>query len=134
MRGLFGAASAYNSGSLLQLGIGAAAPVSFSQAGPAFGTVQRANATTFTATSTGIYRVTYRLDLVSSAVLQTVQPYVGGSAVGPARSIPIGVLTVADTVLVNATAGQMIQLRNTGLLPLLLIAGDTSSILIEQIG
>jgi len=107
-----GAASAYSNAPLTVTSPSAASvPIAFATAGPMAGTVTRTNSTTFTVSDTGLYTVDYHVAITAGAA-GTISVYVDGVSQGPTSSA----LTPADqsdSVLVNAVAGNTVELRFT---------------------
>jgi hypothetical protein len=111
-------------------------PLPFNTAGLAFGTLAPptppSTATTVTTGAAGVYEVTYRLDVTTTAI-GSIRVFVDGVAIGAGNGITPAVTTSAgDTVLFQAGAGNVIEVRFTGTLGLLTTTG-TSSIVVKHI-
>jgi hypothetical protein len=136
--GILGGVSRYSEAALSLPNItttGVAIP--FTTSGLVFGSFDvpttPATATTITVGATGVYEVTYRLDVATTGA-GTIQVYDNDTPEGPGTSLATILTTEAsDTVLLHATAGDEIQLRFTGALGLL-TSTNSSSLIVTQIG
>jgi hypothetical protein len=88
----------------------------------------------FTVLHTGTYNIFYRLSTSTGALLTTVQISVNGLPISPSNVQSIAGQPLVDMVSVNASAGDIISLVNSGSLPLTLTAGTDASITINQVG
>ena len=131
--GVQGAAGGYNTAVATPVidAVAANVPIAFNVASPADGSVVRTNATTFTVSQSGLFTVDYHLAVTTSA-LGSITVAVNGVLEGPASTLTGAAATVADTVLVDAVAGDIVQLMYT---PTVLGTGivlGSSTIVVEQ--
>jgi hypothetical protein len=130
--GVQGAASAFTTAPATVLApTTAGAPVSFDTAGPADGSVTRTNATTFTVSDSGLFTVNYNLGLSSSA-LGSIRVAVDGTPTGPASPLTVLVTGVSNSVLVQASAGDTIQLLFVPTVAGSSIGLTSASVVVEQ--
>jgi hypothetical protein len=107
--GVQGAASAYNAAILaLTAPTVAGVPVTFDTAGPADGSVTRTNTSTFTVSEDGLYTVDFRLNLTAAAV-GNIAVYVNGVQAALTNTVPAAVGIVTNRVLLDANAGDIVQ-------------------------
>ena len=129
--GVQGAASAYNTGAIVvSAPTTAPVPIPFAMAGPAAGTVSRSSATTFALAQSGLYRVEYNLGVVSGDT-GIMSVAVNGVPIGQGKSLAASNGFV-NSVLVEATGGDTIQLVFVSSTGGVNISLDNSSILVEQ--
>jgi hypothetical protein len=131
--GTQGIASAYNVASPVTITAPTAdpEPVTFDTPGPATGSVEITDDTTFTLDQDGLYTVEYHLALTTS-VLGQVAVFVNGAQVGPAMALGVGTPNVSDTVLFDAEPGATVQLMFTPAVAGTAIGLGNSSIVVEQ--
>ncbi|MEO6159077.1 MAG: hypothetical protein ABIQ39_15785, partial [Ilumatobacteraceae bacterium] len=116
--GLLAAASAYNSGGLLSV-VPLGTAVDFPTPGDGFGSnIVRTNSTTYTLAATGTYQITYNISSADVGLLNGNVNVVKNStiAIGPGSKLASLFVGASNTVLVNATAGDTVQLVISGLL------------------
>jgi hypothetical protein len=128
-----GAASAYSTATATLTPTGTtAAPIAFSTAGPASGSVTRKDATTFTARDNALYSVTYDAEFTGPAVAGTVSVFVNGVATGPAVPVAPSSPSVRDDVLVAVPAAGTIDVRFTPTAPGGTLTISSSSIVVTE--
>jgi hypothetical protein len=86
---------------------------------------------TFTVTADGMYTVDYHLALATS-VGGEVAVFVDGAQAGPSTALGLATPNVSDTVLLEATAGDTIQLMFTPTVAGTAIGLDDSSMVVQQ--
>jgi hypothetical protein len=131
--GVQGAANAYNVALLTTVTAPTLVrvPLTFDTAGPADGSVARTNTTTFTVSQDGLYTVDYHLNF-TTAVPGTISVIVAGVQQGPGSALTGATTDVSDTVLIDANAGDTVQLAFTPAVAGTSIGLGSSSITIEQ--
>lgn len=130
-----GAATAYSTNTtpapLVITGVTPAA-IAFTTAGPAAGSVTRRDATTFVASDSGLYTVSYDVQF-DAVVAGSVSVFVNGVATGPAVPVAAGsAMSVSDDALVLVPVAGTVDVRFTPAASGAVVTVASSSVVVSQ--
>ncbi len=122
---------ATNDGAVVAIGAGSA--VQFNDVDVRVGAaISQVDADTFEVAADGVYKVTYRLSTTLLTALGGVQVEVGGASAGATNTLAAVGTSLHDTVLVEAEAGDSLEIVATGL-GLTLVGTDGATLTVELV-